>query len=370
MKPMFVRVGMAALLCAGVQCATLPAAFAAEPYVLTPLPRFSPSGLSDAGHVSGTGGGGPGTGPFAVLYDGVELRELGTLTPPPQFPTSAAFGINRHGVVVGASPRAGDLRPHAFIYADGVMVDIDQRPGNTYSVGLAINDAGHATGYASFEGVTNWNAMLYRDGILHDLGTLEGYDLGSGNSINNHDQVVGHVRHESGRTRAFFHDGITMHDLGTLGGASSIATSINDAGTIVGYSDTADGHPHGFVWEDGVMLDIGTLGGDESFAAGISADGRIFGSSSLADGSRRAFVTIDGVMTDLNTLLAADADPGCVLDNVFGINSRGQIGAMCLTQGGVEVDLFLLTPVPEPVTAALLGLGLAGLGVARRRRRA
>ena len=53
-------------------------------------------------------------------------------------------------------------------------------------------------------------------------------------------------------------------DLGTLGGAGSIAFGINKNGQIVGQSLTAQTQNHAFLWSAGVMTDLGTLGGRSS----------------------------------------------------------------------------------------------------------
>ena len=52
-----------------------------------------------------------------------------------------------------------------------------------------------------------------------------------------------------------------MVDLGTLGGASSVATSVNAAGQVVGHSQTAAGATHAFRWDPDsrAMRDLGTL---------------------------------------------------------------------------------------------------------------
>jgi hypothetical protein len=67
-------------------------------------------------------------------------------------------------------------------------------------------------------------------------------------------------------------------------------------------------------------------------------------------------------MLDLNTLI----DPALgTLVMATGINDAGQIIANDSTDGG---HAYLLTPVPEPLTGSLLGIGLLGIGLTVRLR--
>ena len=59
----------------------------------------------------------------------------------------------------------------------------------------------------------------------------------------------------------------TIVDLGTLGGATSVALGINNLGQVVGGADLATGFRHAFLWDDGVMTDLGTLGSDRRASA-------------------------------------------------------------------------------------------------------
>lgn len=128
--------------------------------------------------------------------------------------------------------------------------------------------------------------------------------------MNDSGQVVG-MSFPAGSTdhHAFLYDGITMRDLGTLGGSYAEAYDINNSGQVVGYSDS--------------------------------------------DTARCAFLYDDGKMVDLNTLLPAYS--GWLLQDAKGINDLGQIVGSGYING--EQHAYLLTSIPEPATLSLLVLG-------------
>ena len=69
-----------------------------------------------------------------------------------------------------------------------------------------------------------------------------------------------------------------MIDLGTLGGAWSIATAISDRGQVVGYSDDASGTHHAFVWQNGTMTRLPSpTGGGPAGAVAINDENQIVG---------------------------------------------------------------------------------------------
>lgn len=72
-----------------------------------------------------------------------------------------------------------------------------------------------------------------------------------------------------------------VKDLGTLGGASSVAEGISDRGWVVGSANLAANPPgyqeeHAFLWRNGVMTDLGTLGGSNSQVQWAVNDNRGF----------------------------------------------------------------------------------------------
>jgi probable HAF family extracellular repeat protein len=92
-----------------------------------------------------------------------------------------------------------------------------------------------------------------------DLGLLPGGTFAEARNVNNRGQVVGSGDNFAGDIHAIlWEDGQAM-DLGTLGGASSVAWGINDRGQIVGESEV-DAESHAFLWQNGEMFDLGTAG--------------------------------------------------------------------------------------------------------------
>jgi len=77
--------------------------------------------------------------------------------------------------------------------------------------------------------------------------------------------VVGYANTSSGGYHAFLYSNGFMQDLGTFGGANSLADGINDSGQIVGNADTSSSAAtHAFLYSGGAMHDLGTLGGTKS----------------------------------------------------------------------------------------------------------
>lgn len=300
----------------------------------------------------------------AFLYSGGAMVDLGLLRTP--FGTATGYAINDAGVVVGTADSSAGNQP--FRYTGGM-----ESIGSLGSIGdneaRGLNKSGQIVGYAATS-TGHSHAFLYSGGQMQDLGTLSGLGNASSSAtaINTAGQVVGSSTTNSiySWQHAFLYDGTGMHDLGTLGGLSSGASAINDSGTVVGTSATFTGPSRAFVYTNGAMQSLGTLSTEpyaESYAQDINDSGDIVGAGSSAGGvNPRAMLFTDGTMYDLNTLVPTNS--GFVLNWAYGINDVGQIVGCGTTSTG-QTHGFLLTPIPEPTTAGLMGLGLACLALRR-----
>jgi probable HAF family extracellular repeat protein len=321
-------------------------------------------GINASGHVTGTFRPAGSITLHAFIFDGA-MHDLGTL---PGASTSYGFGINDTGQVTGES------FPHAFLY-DGTMHDLGTLGGH-HSYGQGINASGQVTGVSHTTVSFEQRAFLWTPttpngtiGTMLDLGTFPGGSQSDGRAINDHGHVTGwamtdYVAPDFVRQQhAFLYDG-AMHDLGTLGGTESYGHDINNSGQVAGVSHHTPGsfESHAFLWTpttpnaaSGAMHDLGTLGGESSIAYGINDNGQVTGRSDTANAAQHAFLYTGGIgMVDLNSLI--NPQSGWDLVQGLAINDAAQIAGWGLLNG--EGHSFLLTPVPEPTSLALLALGL------------
>src|SRR5262249_30976964 len=128
-----------------------------------------------------------------------------------------------------------------------------------------------------------------------DLGTLGG-DVSEASAINASGQVVGNAQDAGGVYRAFVYSGTAM-TAPSIPATQSTATAVDPSGAIAGYY--YDGQYEGFTNAGGHVTDVGTLGGAYSVAYAMSSAGHVVGSSITATDDEHAFLWSNGTITDI-----------------------------------------------------------------------
>jgi probable HAF family extracellular repeat protein len=328
------------------------------------------------------------------------VTDLGTLGGE----TSEANAINNAGEVAGTADtsftHSGQVLHHAFRYSDGKLTDLSPGgPGSGESCSgctqaYAINGFGDVAGGEGTEsgdvhpsvwkangtgqaapapdvdseatGINDADEVIgtQGDGSSPWLDTSEGLTTvlklkdrsfrqgGTALGINNKGEVVGASTVSA--WMAFLYSGGVMHELGTLGGESSVATALNESGTIVGSSEFAGGRAeavHAFSYHEGTMTDLGTLPEViESEALAVNESDEIVGTS-----GGHAFLYRDGSMTDLNSLIPSTS--GWTLTTAKGINASGEIVGTGLHNGIKRA--FLLQPAAPTASVSLVSTTIA-----------
>ena len=233
-----------------------------------------PASSSHAYHINSDGQVVGASAIRAFLYRNGEMFDLGTsgrplhdkrtyLSSPEQLYTgSEAYGVNDRGQVVGCvrGPGSTALETRAFLYRSGKVTELGFLPGGSRSLACDINDSSQVVGYAdTADG--NTHAFLYADGKMIDLGTLGGAESWA-KGINATAQVVGSAHTASGKRHAYLYSNGIMTDLNTridpaAGWKLEEATAINDSGWIVGRGKAPSENSRAFLLTPAVDVDSG-----------------------------------------------------------------------------------------------------------------
>src|SRR5438128_255078 len=194
--------------------------------------------------------------------------------------SNLVLGVNSSGNATGVGYGGPSLSSDAYLF--------DASTGRSTFISFSSRETSHAQGINDrnaivvnvmmdgSDGLHHARTVRWEHGVATDLGTLGGNTWGFG--INGSNQVVGwFVRTDGNRmyTRAFFHDGQRMSDLGSLDGTCSEAHAVDSAGTPVG-SSCAGQTQHAVVFHRGSSIEDLT---PDTFgtADGISDGGFIVG---------------------------------------------------------------------------------------------
>jgi probable HAF family extracellular repeat protein len=328
----------------------------------------APAAINDAGQAAGSSSSDL-TDPSAFRYEGenskASMTDLGQAI---ANSVSRGFGINNAGLVVGDSSFGeGEFVRRAAVFHLKGTIDLtgNMTSAEGFSRANDVNSAEQVVGNVTekMDGPGGRAFIWTATSGMRDLGTLGGTSA-QAFALNDAGFVTGNSQTAKGVDHAFLYQPnakrAAMRDLGTLGGSSSYGMAINSYNHVVGYSSINNmDNVHAFLSDGVSMKDLGALGGksiaaDHSVALGVNDRDEVVGYSYLAPEYQAdspigllpvqtGFIYRDGVMTDLNTLIAGAAKVYRI-HSALAINAKGQIVASAFNNESNSFCAVLLTP--------------------------
>jgi probable HAF family extracellular repeat protein len=275
---------------------------------------------------------------------------------------SQAFGVNNKGSVVGFATLPGDTALHAFLWREGLMIDLGTLRGAAppaYSQPFSVNESDEVVGFSETSDPDPLGEnfcgdslvclpFLWQGGVMTPLPTLGGNN-GQAGTINNRGQVVGTAENSIPdptcavpqvlQFKPVIWEKSQARELPTVGGdPEGLGGPINDNGRAVGVTFNCSGSSgHAVLWHNGAATDMGTLGDLGLAPSDINNKGQVVGTAGDPSGAiQLAFLWQNGVASSLGTL------PGDVQSHSNSINDKGQVeGQSCAPSGFPDCSVFL-----------------------------